>query len=52
MYIIVGLGLIVAAMIFFWLKNKQENRAIDRHNRIVEKQEELMKKLKEKNIKN
>ncbi len=48
----VGLGLIVAVMIFLWLKNKQENRAIDRHNRIAEKQEELMKKIKEKNIKN
>lgn len=47
-----GLGLIVAVMIFLWLKNKQENRAIDRHNRIAEKQEELMKKIKEKNIKN
>ncbi len=48
----VGLGLIVAVMIFFWLKNKQENRVIDRHNHIFEKQEESMKKLKEKNSKN
>ena len=45
----VGIGLIVAVAIFFWLKNKQENRVIDRHNRIAEKQEELVEMLKENN---
>ena len=39
---------IVAIIIFIWLKNKQENRTIDRHNRMVDKQEELLKLLKEK----
>jgi hypothetical protein len=44
----VGVILIVAIMIFFWLKNKQYNRSVDRHNRMVEKQEELLQLLKEK----
>lgn len=41
--------IIVAVVMFIYLKNKQENRSIDRHNRLVEKQEELMRILKERN---
>lgn len=40
---------IVSVALFLYLKNKQENRSIDRHNRLIEKQEELMNMLKEKN---
>jgi uncharacterized protein YxeA len=40
---------IIALAIFLYLKNKQENRSIDRHNRLLEKQEELMKNLRTKN---
>lgn len=39
---------IVAIVIFIWLKNKQQNRNTDRHNRMVEKREELLQLLKEK----
>ena len=42
--------IILAVAAFVYLKNKQENRSIERHNRFVERQEELMKMLKEKNI--
>lgn len=48
---VIILIIILAVAIFVYLKNKQENRSIERHNRLVEKQEELMKMLKEKNIK-
>lgn len=41
--------LIIAMLIFLWLKNKQENRSIERHNRIQEKQEELLEMLRKKN---
>jgi hypothetical protein len=46
---IVGLGVIAAVIIFLWLKNKQENRSIDRKNRLAEKQDELIEMLREKN---
>ncbi len=39
---------IVAIIIFIWLKNKQQNRTIDRRNRMIDKQEELMQLLKDK----
>jgi len=45
------LGAIAAIVVFLWLKNKQANRITDRHNRLLEKQEELMEMLKEKNDK-
>jgi hypothetical protein len=44
----VGIVLIVAIAIFFWLKNKQENRMIDRRNRILEKQDEIIEMLRKK----
>lgn len=47
MVIIVGFGMIVAVMIFLWLKNKQENRAIDRRNKLIDRQNELIESLKE-----
>lgn len=40
--------LILAIAAFAWMKNKSENRNIERHNRLIEKQEELMKLIKEK----
>ncbi len=43
---------IVAIIIFIWLKNKQQNRSIDRHNRMVDKQEELLQLLKDKKANN
>jgi len=43
-----GLILIIAIAIFLYLKNKQENRAIDRRNRLAEKQDELIEMLKNK----
>jgi nitrogen fixation-related uncharacterized protein len=42
------LGGIVAIIIFLWLKNKQYNRRAERHNRMVDKQEELLQLLKDK----
>ena len=42
---------ITAAAFFIYLKNKTENRSIDRKNRIIEKQDELIRLLKEKNNK-
>jgi large-conductance mechanosensitive channel len=49
---LLGLTLIVAVAIFIYIKNKQQNRANDRRNRLAEKQEELMKMLKNKNADN
>ena len=40
---------IIAAAFFIYLKNKIQNRAIERSNRIIEKQEVLIRLLKEKN---
>lgn len=48
MLLIGGLALIITTIVFQVLKNKQENRAIDRHNRLAEKQDELIQMLKEK----
>jgi len=45
---IILLIFIIAVVIFIWMKNKQDNRNIDRHNRMVDKQEELLRMLKEK----
>ncbi len=45
MYIPAG---IIAIIIFIWLKNKQYNRRVDRHNRMIDKQEELLQLLKDK----
>lgn len=39
---------VVAVFVFIWLKNKQRNRSIDRRNRIVDKQDELLQLLKDK----
>jgi nitrogen fixation-related uncharacterized protein len=39
---------VVAVLLFIWQKNKQYNRSVDRHNRMVEKQEELLQLLKDK----
>lgn len=39
---------VVAVLVFVWLKNKQYNRNVDRHNRMVDKQEELLQLLKDK----
>jgi cbb3-type cytochrome oxidase subunit 3 len=36
---------IIAVALFLYLKNKQDNRAIDRRNRLAEKQEELIQRL-------
>lgn len=46
---VIGLIFIVTIIIFLYLKNKQANRTINRHNRLAEKQEELIQMLKEKN---
>lgn len=40
---------ILALGIFLYLKNKQENRRVDRHNRLAEKQEELIDMLRKNN---
>ena len=48
---IILLIFVIAVIIFIWLKNKQDNRSIDRHNRMVDKQEELLRMLKEKDKK-
>lgn len=48
MYIIVAF---VAIFIFITLKNKTANRQIDRRNRLLEKQEELIEMLQAKNKK-
>lgn len=45
----VAVILIIAIAIFLYLKNKQANRAIDRRNRLAEKQDELIEMLKAKN---
>lgn len=42
---------IVATAVLIYLKNKVENRRIDRRNRLAEKQEELIEMLKQKNSK-
>lgn len=39
---------IIAMLIYGWLGRKQYNRSVDRHNRMVEKQEELLQLLKDK----
>lgn len=39
---------VAAVLVFIWLKNKQYNRSVDRHNRMVDKQEELLQLLKDK----
>ena len=39
---------IIAVAIFLWLKNKQENRSIEKHNRMLEKQEVLLEMLRKK----
>lgn len=39
---------VVAVLLFIWQKNKQYNRSVDRHNRMVEKQEELLQLIKDK----
>jgi cbb3-type cytochrome oxidase subunit 3 len=36
---------IIAIAFFIYLKNRQDNRAIERRNRLAEKQEELMQRL-------
>ncbi|MEI9958986.1 MAG: hypothetical protein WDM90_22335 [Ferruginibacter sp.] len=43
------IGIIVAITIFLFFNNKQQNRAIDRRNRLAEKQEELIEMLRKKN---
>ncbi|WP_460554778.1 hypothetical protein [Ferruginibacter profundus] len=43
------MGIIAAFITFLFFKNKQENRAIDRRNRIAEKQEELVEQLRKNN---
>jgi hypothetical protein len=43
------IGAFVAIGIFIYLKNRQDNRAIDRRNRLAEKQEELIEMLQKKN---
>ena len=48
---LVGVIFVVAIIIFIYFKNKQANRAIDRRNRLAEKQEELIEMLKNKNEK-
>lgn len=45
---IVGFIFIIAIAIFLYLKNKQENRAIDRRNKLAEKQDELIEMLQNK----
>ncbi|MFT3678766.1 MAG: hypothetical protein QM791_00750 [Ferruginibacter sp.] len=42
------IGLIAGFAIFAWIQNKHDNRSVDRHNRLLEKQEELMRALKDK----
>lgn len=39
---------IVAIVIFLYLKNDHDNRRAERHNRLVDRQEKLMRLLKEK----
>jgi len=45
------IGGIAAIITFLFFKNKQENRAIDRRNRLAEKQDELVQMLKDNNKK-
>lgn len=40
---------ILAMIIFLWLKNKHDNRNIERHNRLVEKREALLEMLRKQN---
>jgi len=42
---------ILAIAVFIYLKNKQDNRVIERRNRLADKQEELIQMLKDKNTK-
>ncbi|MFN8251464.1 MAG: hypothetical protein U0V75_06240 [Ferruginibacter sp.] len=39
---------IVAILIFLWLKNKQYNRTVERHNRMVDKQDEIIALIRNK----
>lgn len=48
---IVMIILIIAIGVYLWLKNKVENRRIDRQNRLVEKQNELMEMLRKQSEK-
>ncbi|HMO62872.1 MAG TPA: hypothetical protein PKC39_11110 [Ferruginibacter sp.] len=41
--------IILAIAVFAWMKNKNDNRRIERHNRMLEKQQELLERLKNKN---
>jgi hypothetical protein len=43
----VWIGIFAAIITFLFFKNKQENRAIDRHNRMVDKYNDLIESLKE-----
>lgn len=47
--ILIGVLAIIAMLIYGWLSRKQYNRSVDRHNRMVDKQEELLQLLKDKN---
>jgi hypothetical protein len=49
MLLIGCLVLIITTIVFQVLKNKQENRAIDRRNKLAEKQDELIEMLQNKN---
>jgi type II secretory pathway pseudopilin PulG len=40
--------IILAIAVFAWMKNKSDNRRAERHNRMLEKQEELLELLKNK----
>ena len=42
------IGIIAAVITFLFFKNKQENRMIDRRNRILEKQDEIIEMLRKK----
>jgi hypothetical protein len=48
MLLIAGIAVIITIGVFQYLKNKKENRAIDRHNRRIEKQDELIEMLQNK----
>jgi uncharacterized membrane protein len=40
---------IIALAIFLYFKNRQYNRSVDRHNRLAEKQDQVMEMLRKKN---
>lgn len=46
--ILIGVLAIIAMLVYGWLNKKQYNRSVDRHNRMVDKQEELLQLLKDK----